>query len=172
MKTSLQWWEEIKTDEHQLNAWLLKQHYGEKTAYTRITELQNRVPDRKSKQILNLIAEQELTHSEWIEGLLTTRNFIPIATHSERYWKETLNDSLTLTELFAVAAHAEGMRLERINAIANDKTAPPDIREVFVKILKDETFHEKAFKALAGEIAYEAARGNHEKGLASLGLVI
>jgi rubrerythrin len=70
----------------------------------------------------------------------------------------------------AVGAHAEKMRLERIEAIAQDPGAPPDVRAVFTRILPEERFHERAFREMAGGAALRAAEGAHELGRLALGL--
>jgi rubrerythrin len=70
----------------------------------------------------------------------------------------------------AVGAHAERMRLERIEVIATDPEAPADIREVFQRILPQERFHERAFTELAGDTALDAAADAHELGRQVLGL--
>jgi len=62
------------------------------------------------------------------------------------------------------------MRLERIRAICDDENAPKDFRDVFLKILPDEEFHEYTFKK--SEEEYEHTRGNHELGRKVLGLVV
>ena len=70
----------------------------------------------------------------------------------------------------AVAAHAEGMRLERIRVIADDESAPVDIRDTFTKILKDEVWHEKAFTNLSTPDALGATMGDYKLGREALGL--
>ena len=62
------------------------------------------------------------------------------------------------------------MRLERIRVIAQDETAPVDIRETFVKILKDEVWHEKAFTQLSTTEALNSTLGDYKLGREALGL--
>lgn len=71
MKTSAEWWAGIKSNEKKFNAWLVKQHRGEVTAATRITQFAEKyATDVKHKALLGKIAEQEAQHATWVEGLL------------------------------------------------------------------------------------------------------
>jgi acetyl esterase/lipase len=56
--------------------------------------------------------------------------------------------------------------------IASDPDAPADIREVFARILPQEEFHERAFRAFASDEALTAALERHAAGAAALGLVV
>ncbi len=62
------------------------------------------------------------------------------------------------------------MRLERIKAIVNDAGAPDDVRSVFRKILKDETFHAKAFTHLTSKESFVKMEKQHKAGAKALGL--
>lgn len=173
MKTSKQWWQEVKNDDDKFNQWLLKQYRGEVTASQRIDAFREQYSDsEKSSKILQTIAVQERDHASWVLNLLQSRGLdIPSVTEAEeRYWKETLPSIESFETGCAVGAHAEKMRLERIEVICNDDEAPEDIREVFKKILKDEIFHERAFKRLAGEEAMQKTEASHKRGLEVLGL--
>ena len=178
MKTSQQWWDSIKDSPNLINNWLLNQFYGEMSAYLRITSVLNSNVQLSTKQqkALEKICQEELTHAHWIRDLLTTRNLVADSTkeHVERYWQNTLPslEDKTSDELFAIGAHAEEMRLERIKVIANDLNADKDIKETFVKILKDELTHAALFKNLTTEDEYNKAKVNHDNGLNALGLVI
>jgi hypothetical protein len=72
----------------------------------------------------------------------------------------------------AVAAHAEEMRLERIKVIMDDTEADSDIVNTFKNIYKDELFHAKGFKLIAGDDYYNKATEGHAKGLEALGLIV
>ena len=72
----------------------------------------------------------------------------------------------------AVAAHAEEMRLERISVIMNDEDAPSDIRKVFTDIYKDELFHAKGFRLIAGDEYYNKTSEKHARGVEALGLIV
>jgi len=171
-QTSQQWWQEVSKDKEKLHAWLQKQHYGEVQASHRVHALVDQFRlTGNIKEKIETIAKDEARHAAWIKEILNARHIETLPTHEERYWKETM----TFTDAigaFAVAAHAEKMRLSRIEVIANDVTAPWDIREAFVKILMDEVLHEKIFRELTPKEEYERARGFHEKGAESLGLTL
>lgn len=171
---SQQWWNKIKLEPALFTDWLRDQYHGEATAAARLVVFKNQFSNSiVADKLISIIAAQEAVHAEWIKGLLESRGIKPeILKKEERYWKETLEGIDSLKSGCAVAAHAEEMRLERIRVIVSDETAPEDIREVFSKILKQEVFHAKAFKVLAGKEEYLKASGNHRKGLAALGLTL
>lgn len=175
MKTSQEWWNDIKTSDIKIAAWLRKQWRGEVTASYRIKKLSSQyATTEKECNILLTIAVQEETHASWIKDLLDNRNIevndSSIVEAEERYWAKTLPGIKDFATGTAVAAHAEGMRLERIRVIARDETAPADIRETFVKILKDEVWHEKAFTQLSTTKALNSTLGDYKLGREALGL--
>lgn len=170
---SRSWWERTKKDERLLSAWLKKQHRGEATAAQRIEMLRDRYAhEPRAARTLSVIAEQERKHAAWVKALLDRRGISSDTAHAEeRYWVEPLAQIHDLETGCAVGAHAERMRLARIEAICDDVTAPADVREVFTRILPEERFHERAFRELAGEAAMTATRDAHEVGRRALGLV-
>ncbi len=173
MKTSEQWWRETKSDPDTLRAWLFDQYRGEATAVGRIEALRDRYAATapRAHRILTVIAGQERKHAGWVAELLRARGIEPrIEDKPTRYWSGPLAAIGDLQTGCAVGAHAEAMRLERIEAIASDETAPADVREVFRRILPEERFHERAFRRLAGASALEATRGAHRKAREALGL--
>lgn len=178
MKTPMQWWTTVKSDDKLLNDWLLRQYRGEVTAASRIEHFRDRYACKanafraQAKRILTTIASQERQHAAWVLDLLHARGITPdIEGAEERYWKETLPSVESFETGAAVGAHAEEMRLLRIRTIVEDDTAPEDIRDVFKRILKDEEFHARAFRDMAGEEAMSKTAGAHERGMALLGLV-
>lgn len=180
MKDSQTWWDETKINPDKLNKWLQNQYHGEKLASWRISDLQETLGSDISgydSAVLKVISMQENRHAIWIGNLLRIRGFRPsiLENKTERYWKKTLPDGyeeLPYEEIAAIGAHAEAMRLERIKVIANDPSAPIDIRIVFQNILPEEIFHEYYFRTAAGLIAMEAMKDNHQAGLDALGLTI
>lgn len=174
MKTSKEWWDEVKVSPVALEDWLQKQYTGEVTAADRIVKLGEQFTvDTKAKSILAAIAQQEETHATWIKELLESRGITPtVGDANKRYWAKTMPGITDFETGTAVAAHAEKMRLERIRVISEDKSAPADIRETFKKILKDELWHEKAFRSLSTDEALNKTLEGHEQGMQSLGLVI
>ena len=171
-RTASTWWASIRSDPAKLNAWLLDQYRGEASAAVRIGLLRDRFSAAPAAaRVLTIIADQEEEHARWVAGLLEARGPVAVADKRARYWDA---QSLDLIADFqtgcAVGAHAERMRLERIEVIAHDDDAPEDVRAVFARILPQERFHERAFSALAGAPALEATRDAHELGRAALGL--
>lgn len=173
LEDSKTWWERTKADPEALNAWLKKQYHGEITAADRI-ELYalTRCSDPEAKRYLEVIANDERRHARWVAGLLENRELeAERLTKSSPYWDATLEQIDSFGSACAVAALAEKMRLERIEVIANDPNAPEDIRSVFCAILKDEVWHERMFRKLAGEEELSKAAAAHRAGREAIGLI-
>ena len=103
--------------------------------------------------------------------MLLSRGLTPeILNKKERYWEQTLKQITDWDTGCAVAAHAEKMRLERIRVICDDEEAPADIRDVFLMILPQEEFHEKAFRSFTTDDAMARTLEGHLAGLNELGL--
>ena len=173
MTTTLDWWRRTKADPERLLAWLLDQYRGEATAAERIRGLRDRFGgvDARAFRVLTLIAAQEEKHARWVGGLVAARRVIPrVDDVRARYWQEPLRAIADFATGCAVGAHAEKMRLERIEVIAGDCDAPADVRAVFARILPEERFHERAFRMLAGAEALARTKDAHDAGRAALGL--
>lgn len=170
-RQSKTWWDKTKKSDKKITAWLQKQYIGEARAVSRLKiYLDHFNPSSKVRKVVEKIAGQEGQHADWIEDLLYTRFAVPDLRHEDRYWKHTLQDIRSFDDMCGVAWAAESMRLERIKVISGDKTAPEDIRNTFKKILKDELFHERAFRTLSSQTSKKKALVNHVKGLKSIGL--
>lgn len=181
--TSLAWWERTKLDATRLHAWLYDQYRGEVTAASRIEALRDELapPGGRAYRLLTVIADQERTHAAWVGGLLSSRGLhVEVRDKAavdgrqppaDRYWREVVPEITDLETGAAVGAHAEIMRLERIEAIAGDATAPADIRAVFSKILPQERFHARAFASLATPEAMTRTANAQALGRVALGLV-
>lgn len=169
--TSQQWWDEIKQDPTKFNEWLRKQYHGEVTAASRIRAMADETVNADAKRTLETIAGQEEQHAMWVKELLDNRNIDP-GQHDEsaRYWGEVNAAAIGFENKAAIAALAEGMRLERIRVIAADEDAPPDVRFTFERILRDEEWHERAFTKLTSPEAIEQVRPYHTLGREVLGL--
>lgn len=176
MKTSQQWWDEVKVDQSKLIDWLKDQYHGEVTAAGRIQTLflddLIKLTPEQTNTILR-IAKEEFTHARWVKKLLANRGITAeVLIKEERYWNKVLPaGKASVEELAAIAHLAETMRLERIQVIAEDKTAPHDIRKVFKKILPMEFNHAKWFAEMTNENSVIAAKVNHIEGMNALGLV-
>jgi hypothetical protein len=173
IRTTQAWWESVKRDPVALQGWLLDQYRGEATAAERIERLRDgyATTGTRAARVLSVIADQERKHAGWVGELLRARGIEPrIEPEAERYWPQVLPGIHDLESGCAVGAHAEKMRLGRIEAIARDPEAPADIRAVFARILPEERFHERAFRGLAGDAALRATEGAQELGRLALGL--
>lgn len=174
LRSSAAWWAATRDAPARLMDWLFDQYRGEVTAADRILRLRDAhaAPGSRAFRLLTVIAGQERDHAEWVAALLRARGLAPevCGAPEERYWKRTLPGIADLETGCAVGAHAEKMRLARIEAIADDPAAPADIRAVFAKILPQERFHERAFRSLATPESLERTREAHELGRLALGL--
>ena len=173
-QASRRWWSEVRVNGEQLIEWLQKQYHGEVTAAERIERFSTAFVSEGSRErfVLEIIAGQERQHAAWVGELLNVRGIQPqVLDKTERYWEETLSSITSLESGAAVAAHAEIMRLSRIEAIAEDPEAPADIRQVFSRILPQERFHARAFSEIAGREAMTNAQDSHQRGLIALGLI-
>ena len=171
--TSASWWETTRANPVALQAWLYDQYRGEITAGDRIEALRDAFaePASRAYRLLSVIAEQERTHAGWIGALLAARGLpVEMTAKPDRYWRQVVPEISDLETGAAVGAHAEQMRLERIETIAADPTAPADIRAAFARILPQERFHAWAFASLSTSEALSRTKGAHALGRAALGL--
>lgn len=175
MKTSQQWWDDTKSDTEKMINWLKNQYHGEAVASARIREFILPHFTGKYEFMVERIADDEERHASWIAILLQNRGITPeILQKEERYWRTVMTEDFNSDGNYAaaVAAHAEEMRLERIKVIMEDNDAPQDIQDTFKNIYKDELFHAKGFKMIAGEAYNGKAAEVHAKGLEALGLIV
>lgn len=173
-RDSQQWWSETKRDPERLRAWLFDQYRGEASAGARIDLLRETFAQAggRADRVLRIIAAQERKHAGWIAKLLRDRNEeVVIEDKEERYWPKVMQDIGDLKTACAVGAHAERMRLERIETISKDPDAPCDVRDVFQRILPEERFHARAFAHLAGREALRGTEDAHALGRRALGLL-
>jgi hypothetical protein len=122
-RTAASWWASIRNDPAKINAWLLDQYRGEALAAVRIAMLRDRFPaSQKAARVLSIIAGQEQEHARWVAGLLEARGLpVVVADKRARYWDAQALELIADFETgCAVGSHAERMRLERIEVIAND----------------------------------------------------
>lgn len=173
--TPAQWWEKTKADEGLIINWLKNQYHGEAIAAERIRQYILPHFEGKYGFLVERIAEDEDKHASWVGELLKNRGVTPeILKKEERYWRQVMTEEFKEDGNYAaaVAAHAEEMRLERITVIMNDESAPVDIRNTFTQIYRDELFHAKGFKLIAGDEYYNKASENHARGVEALGLIL
>jgi rubrerythrin len=174
LQSSTTWWNRTKTNPVAFRAWLYDQYRGEVTAGGRIDAMRDAFtkPGTKAYRLLSVIAAQERNHARWVGELLRARGLeVRIMPRDARYWRKTVPEVTDLETGAAVGAHAEKMRLERIEAIAMDADAPSDVRDVFRRILPEERFHERAFRTLSTASAMARTSRAHELGRRAVGLV-
>lgn len=148
---------------------LARQHCDKAMASRLVSEFaRDYAYDPTMRKILGVIAQQKAQHVEW---LMAPRGLEPaLEGTEERYWRHTLPEARSLETRCAVAAHAVTMRFERMRAIVGDADCPPDVRHVFEMMLKDELFHERTFRELAGPNAMLSTAEAHVRGCAALDL--
>ncbi len=172
LQTSQDWYNEVLSDVNKFKHWLERQYIGEVTASTRIRAIADEQGDSRSKAILETIAGQEDLHATWVASILAHYGYeLPeIPKEGSRYWDTVEEVQEDFFSKCAIASHAEGMRLERIRVICNDPRTNEFVRDIFQKILKDEVWHETAFRSLAGEDAMASTKPCHVKAKNLLGL--
>jgi rubrerythrin len=170
--TSNEWWAQTKASPERIVEWLRQQFHGEVTAADRIEKYCASAAPEKWSKTLARIAADESRHAAWIGALLEARGVMPeLQEKNERYWDAVSAVDKSFENVTAIASHAEAMRLERIRVIASDESAPEDIRLTFEKILRDEVFHMKAFREMAGASAMKSNATLAKSGRAALGLI-
>ncbi|MFT3697213.1 MAG: ferritin-like domain-containing protein [Kofleriaceae bacterium] len=170
---STTWWAQTKRNPDALTRWLYDQYRGEVTASHRIEAMRDAFcePSTRAHRVLSAIAKQERLHASWVGALLVARDLpVEVEAKPDRYWREVVPEVTDLETGAAVGAHAERMRLERIEAIAGDAEAPADIRAVFARILPQEQFHARAFASLATDESLARTANAHALGRLALGL--
>lgn len=173
--TAQEWLDRIKSNPSEFNAWLQKQYEGELSANTRLRDFAAEhladFPDQRL--IVEHIAAEEARHARWIGTLLHRFGITPDSNAaSNRYWRATIVEGVGIESAddgFAIAAHAERMRLERIRAIAASDMDHL-IVSTFQQILRDELTHELIFRSLASDAAMAKHLDNHTAGRLALGL--
>lgn len=171
MKTSKQWLNEVKNDTTKLHRWLSRQWLAEVDASKRIADLSDKVP-LKYKNVLMKIAKDESKHAYLLGVLCKSRDIECSTDTTSRYYSSVDLPNLSVDELCALGHYAEGMRLDRIQAICDDSDIDSDIKEAFNIILKDELMHEKAFGIIASTEAKSKMKNQHVLAAQALGLVV
>lgn len=175
MKTTEQWWAEVKSDPEKLAHWLRRQYVGEMAAVNLLSELLITYGGQASESEwddVHKVMCQEATHAKWMKRVMEGRGIEPEvgATAERRYWAEVKPAVKSFAEGCAAGYHAEHMRLERIRTIANDPDPEfADLAATFKKILPHEEWHEEVFDKMRHG---RALTEYHEKGLESLNLLM
>jgi rubrerythrin len=175
MKTSEQWWDEVKASPEKFNNWLKLQYHGEATAEKRIrSAIEKFSLTGFEARCIESVADDEKRHAVWVAKLLKDRGIEPeVLEREERYWNEVLPEVYeknTFTYFCAVGSLAETMRLERIMILASEPEYA-DIADVFKKIYSDEIFHARIFKELSTKEDIAHAEQFHNMGMNAIGLI-
>ena len=144
-------WADMKQQPHWLEKWLQGEYNGETHAVTTMRELLKTLEGQAGKEKAVLVVQQvlrdEANHIALIGQLLKVRGVIP-------------STSKPFTPLpgmeepeagSAKCSYAEAVRAGQIRVVVEDPDTPEDIRGVFSLILREESFHERSFRTLAGE---------------------
>jgi hypothetical protein len=175
MRTTEEWWAEVKSDPEKMAHWLRRQYVGEMAAVNLLSELLITYGGQASESEwddVHKVMCQEATHAKWMKRLLEGRSIDPEvgATAERRYWAEVKPAVNSFAEGCAAGYHAEHMRLERIRCIAADTDpAVADLAKTFGKILPHEEWHEEVFDRMRQG---KTLTQYHEKGLESLNLLM
>ncbi len=177
MRTSMEWWQEIKADPARLTEWLRRQYVGEIAAVNLLSEVLLRFGGEATETEwgnVHKVMLQEATHAKWMRQVCAGRGVELGRDESaeRRYWKEVLPHVNNFREAMDAAYHAEHMRLDRIRLVAADTdVAYADLAVVFQRILPHEEWHEAVFDEMrAGSEG--AVSQYHAKGLEALNLVL
>ena len=144
-------WQKLKGQARGLVKWLLDQYVGERNAVASMEQLREAVLRHggtdKVVALVDRVLNDERRHVATIGRLLVARGEtnLPVG---EPVVLEGLDDPNAGP---AFVSRAEAVRAGIIRVVVDDPDVPADIREVFQIILKEERFHEEAFRAVAGE---------------------
>lgn len=173
---SKKWWVECLKNKEKLERWLVSLYNNEKDAEERFKQFANDFcsPGTNEHSLFMLMAEQEREHADLVEKVLKNRGLEVYIKSSKdgRYWRHTLPCALDMKTSAAVGAYAEGLSLMRMKEIIKDENTPTDIKEMFIAIEKDETFHAKELTKIATNYGMKNVRECHDKGLEELGILI
>ena len=134
-----------------LTEWLHLQYVGELDAVASMERLLQsfcELSDKiKETQLVERVISDERRHVSMIERLLRKRGVVPVPpTNSKPLPGMESHDGGS-----AIASRAEAVRAGHIRIVLGDPEIPDDVKDAFTTILQEEAFHERAFRALAGE---------------------
>lgn len=132
--------------------WLKEQYIGEREAVASMEVLLatgRKQPDANPKylHLMEKVIADEHRHVAMIKELLISRG----ATIPEIGEPEVLPGMDAFFSGSAVASRAEAVRAGVIRVILEDGEVPQDVKSSFLVILREEAFHEKAFREVAGQ---------------------
>lgn len=170
------WWNKCLNDKSKLEHWLVALYNNELDAYERFENFAKDycLEDKKSYDIFMEIAGQEKNHADLVNEILINRN-IELYTKSSndgRYWRNTLPCIIDKKTAAAIGAYAEGLSLKRMRVIIKDENTPEDLRDLFLVIEPEESYHARILAEIATIYGMKNVRDCHDKGLEELGLKI
>lgn len=143
-------WALMKVRPYGIVNWLRAQYIGEINAVASMEALLDVFRQQPGKVKAGLLVERivgdERRHVELIGQLLISRGVPPVSpcgTH-------VLEGLDTWDGGCAIASRAEAVRAGEIRVVLSDPETPGDVKQVFSLILSEESFHERAFRRLAG----------------------
>jgi len=170
------WWKACLNNPEKLEHWLVSLYNNEKDAEKRFLNFAKDYcqGDPEAYQIFSEIARQEREHSLLVEKVLENRGIKKYEKSSSngRYWRNTVPCIVDKQTAAAIGAYAEGLSLRRMRTIIKDPETPVDLKEMFLIIEPEESYHAKVLEKIATKWGMKSVRDCHDKGLEELGLKI
>lgn len=134
-----------------LIGWLKDQYVGEREAVASMETLlqggkMESAANQKYLRLVEKVIADEHRHVAMIVALLASRGITPPPVGEPK----VLAGMEDFFSGSAVASRAEAIRAGIIRVIVDDGEVPEDVRISFLTILREEAFHEKAFREVAG----------------------
>jgi hypothetical protein len=145
-------WPIIKAKTGWVESWLQEQYFGEVSALASmeilLETIKQQVTERKCIMLVERVLADERKHVQIIGQLLKARGETPRLNEQPNILSGM---DTTYGNGCALASRAEAVRLGKIRVVVGDEDVPEDVRGAFTLILQEESFHERAFRRLAGE---------------------
>lgn len=182
IETQSEWLQRVESIPAEFKSWLIRQYHGEVRATNEIIKLADDLTNAMQGSnadvapvvaLLVHIANDEANHAKYIAALLDLYGYTPDEQEPNgKYWEQSMKGVQSFDDIFAVGAHAEAMRLSRIEAVMNSKVFDETVCKVFARIYEDEKNHVEWFRSLCSDEAFERMSEHHKDGLNALGLVL
>ncbi len=162
-----QWWTRLLKDEAAMNRWLAKLWRTEHGGYADNNDAIARYqmdPESREYKIYSKTGDDELIHAGILSMVLSGRSIRPVLEEQPEslYWNFMNPHIRDIESCSAVFAMGEQLAAVRFRVIAAHPGTPSDIMAFLNKALPDETYHAKAFAALATPEAMKAAYEQHK----------
>lgn len=166
-----EWWRRVVSDPDKLLRWLEKLEYTEWEGFAehaRFLRANSINMTNKQIKILQNIAEDELTHSSILYGVISDRGGTSLLESTSTYWADMLEPRMSFVDYCAANYFGEELAAWRFEVIYDMPETPGDIKEFIAQALPDEIFHRETLRRQAGDEAVERLRVRHEAALAKL----